>query len=165
MVDSYFCCGVNWHIGDFDDFGRSVNDLSNRESIDSSENMRREACFSLWDQMSIQMAPVSPELNRFTSKDTSLIDHIIVPHDLIPNCIKCKIQSTNDLIDKYGLSRLLGMRWKPPDHALITLSCSVDSSMMTDRKMKMKSLWILLWCYAWPFYVNPHIGMESLIDS
>ena len=139
-VGLYFLCGdINGCIGNLDDFARNIDDLSNWDKIDSSKNKHGEALidFLLETKMCITNGRISRELKfmgtGFTSKGKSVVDYIIVPHDFIPNCIKCEIQSTDDLIDKYGLLRLLGAICKPPDHALITLTCSVYSSMMTDR--------------------------------
>ena len=71
-VDLYFLCGdVNDRIGNLDDFARNVDDLSNRESIDSSKNKHGEALidFLLETKMCITNGRISPELNGFTSKD------------------------------------------------------------------------------------------------
>ena len=83
--------------------------------------------------MCITNGRISPEFNGFTSKDKSVVDYIVVPHDFITQCTKCEVQPTNDLLDKYGLFGLLGAGCKAPDHALVTLTCYIHNSVTTDE--------------------------------
>ena len=61
--------------------------------------------------------------NNFTCMNTrgrSVVDYILVSHELLPNCTAFNIKPCMKIVDEYNLQGLLGNRSRIPDHAMLT---------------------------------------------
>ena len=89
--------------------------------------------FLLESKMCITNGRITPELDDFTSKERSVVDYIIVPHDMLLQCSRSEVTRVNTLMNEFNLFGLIGNRCKPPDHALLVLACSLHFQFQHDE--------------------------------
>ena len=120
------CGDFNARIGNMQDIIPSVDDVKERNILDTSKNYHGESFIEfLHDtQMCILNGRISEEDNDYTFLSTrgkSVVDYIVVPYASLPSCNHFKIYQTNDLIQQFCLSNLLSKTCKAPDHAILSM--------------------------------------------
>ena len=129
-VDCFFVCGdLNSRTGGLTDYIHGVDDIQPRVCIDLVKNSHGECLidFLLESKSCIVNGRVTPQYDSFTCKGSSVVDYFAVPQESLKNCIKCEVMCTTDLINDLNLQGLIGTGCRPPDHAVMSLTCRLSA--------------------------------------
>ena len=144
-----FCCDTNGQVGNLEDCIHEVDNMSPRVCLDDKTNKHGESFidFLLESRMCIANGRITPHLDNFTSVSTrgrSVIDFFAVNQEFLPNCVKCEVQLTSELLQACNFEGLIGDKCRPPDHSLVSLvidtgtncNVNVESSPATHKRYK-----------------------------
>ena len=150
--DNLIICGdFNSRIGNIMDYVTDIDSIPVRQVIDKHVNQHGKCLidFLIESKLCILNGRISPENNDFTnlsSRGTSVVDYIIVPHDKISCFRNFQVISCKSIIEINNLYNLLGERSRIPDHAVLyvemrsTISNSLnDTIISTGKNMSKRS--------------------------
>ena len=139
-VDCSFVLGdFNGRLGEKSDIISAVDNIPARDVIDFTQNKHGEALldFLIEARMVVTAGRVAGQ-NDFTSissKGTSVVDYIAVPHENIGDCSLFNVKTVSDIISENRLESMVSSTCKAPDHSLLTLKYNVgfpNSTSCTD---------------------------------
>ena len=139
----YLCGDYNARVGRGSDIINDVDDLPDRKIIDNVKNSHGDVLLEFLKdtQTCILNGRLTADFDNYTSlltRDKSVVDYIITPHDCFTFCKSVKVDLVNDIIDSYKLTELIGERCRPPDHSVLTLtftSCTLSGTHTNDRNV------------------------------
>ncbi len=108
-----------------------IDSLPNRNVLDKTVHGHGEALigFMQYAKLCSLNGRLSPENNNFTCispKDLSIVDYIIVPHDVFHKYNTLNVYTMTEAADTCNLAPLIGNRCKLPDHSLLHVNFTLD---------------------------------------
>ena len=127
-ADALFLCGdLNSRIGQLKDYNDSIDSIPPRTSLDNVKNMHGEALIEFLrdSKCCVLNGRLCPDKDKYTcvsNKGKSVVDYIIVPHDVFDLCHNFEVLSCETILDNLGAEHLVGDRSRCPDHAVVSVS-------------------------------------------
>jgi exonuclease III len=126
-VDALFICGdLNSRVGTMTDHNVDLDCIPGRTPVDKTKNLHGEALieFLLDAKMCLLNGRLCPEKDSYTvvnNRGRSVVDYVIVPHDVYPVCSNFEVLTCEEIIQEADLMHLLSDRCKIPDHAVLNV--------------------------------------------
>ena len=130
---TYICGDFNGRIGELSDTVDGIDMLPRRCALDKTVHGHGEALIGFMQdaKLCVLNGRLNPENDNYTcisTKGASVVDYIMVPHDVYFKCTKFNVYTMADLVDKYNLIPLLGNRCKLPDHSILHTEFCITST-------------------------------------
>jgi exonuclease III len=146
-ADALFLCGdLNSRTGKLKDYNETIDDVPPRHCCDTVKNMHGDTFIEFLkdSKCCVLNGRLSPENDNFTclsTKGKSVVDYIVVPHDVFNLCHDFDVQSCESIVQNLGIQDLIAERSRCPDHALLSVTfnmykCSSDLDRGAQRDLK-----------------------------
>ena len=123
----YICSDFNAHCGDSSDYIEGVDDVSEREVIDTVSNHHGDLLLNFMVDCNMCMLNGRvPGANNFTSisgRGRAVVYYVLVPHEQVSMVTKFDVRTMTDIIN---MSSLQGCE-KVPDHSVLLWESAVYS--------------------------------------
>ena len=136
----YICGDFNGRIGNLSDVVEGIDSLPSRNILDNVIHGHGEALIGFLQDAKLCTlnGRLSPENDNFTCispKGISVVDYIIVPHDVFHKCKTFNVYTMTDIADMCNLAPLIGNRCKLPDHSLLHVNFSLEELSSSDNSI------------------------------
>lgn len=132
LADALLICGdFNSRIGKLTDYVTSVDIVEPRNAIDPTINQHGNGLIEFLQESKFctlngRGDPSKDGFTCCTSRGMSVVDYVLVPHDILPNCDNFSVNNMVDTISKYNLQHLLNSNSKAPDHSLLYFELCIN---------------------------------------
>lgn len=139
QADAFVICGdFNARCGELSDCIDGIDDVRKRTVIDNVINAHGHALIEFLQEAKfcILNGRVCPENDNYTCitpRGRSVVDYLLVPHDLLNKCVKFQVLPMTDLIQELELQCMLSRHCKVPDHALLIVELCVNVSVTASE--------------------------------
>ncbi len=129
----YICGYFNGRIGNLSDVVEGIDSLPNRNVLDKTVHGHGEALIGFMQDAKLCSlnGRLSPENNNFTyisPKGLSIVDYIIVPHNVFHKlCNILNVYTMTEIPDMCNLAPLIGNRCKLPDHSPLHINFTLTN--------------------------------------
>jgi hypothetical protein len=140
QVDSIVFCGdFNSRVGNLSDCIEGIDEVSDRKCIDEVVNQHGRSLidFLKESKFCILNGRVSGDNVKYTcrtGRGVSVVDYVLVPHNMVSQCCDMNVTSCSDIIDEHGLHDLLNRRSKVPDHDILAFQLSINTMLQGDGR-------------------------------
>ena len=130
-VDALCICGdLNSRIGGMSDYNVDLDNIPARVPLDKTKNLHGEALidFLLDAKMCVLNGRLNSQCDEHTvvnSRGKSVVDYMIVPHDVLNMCKSFEVLNCEKLVDDANLVHLISERCKIPDHAVLSMKLNI----------------------------------------
>ena len=131
-VENIFILGdFNARIGVTQDIIETVDNIPPRKPLDTGKNAHGEALLDFLKDSNTcvlngRLNPENDNYTYFTSRGSSVVDYVIVPHVSLSDCVHFEVLPVTDITDNNKLYYLLNTKSKAPDHALLTVNINTS---------------------------------------
>ena len=131
-VDCSFVCGdINSRISNRQDAISSLDDIPEREILDTHLNKHGEAFldFLIEARMAVTNGRVQGrnEFTTFSARGKAVVDYFALPHENIANCISCDVYPVSEIATDSSVHSLISERSKLSDHSPVKLIYRINS--------------------------------------
>ncbi len=128
----YLCGDLNGRVGNLEDTVPGIDHLPQREVIDQTVQGHGETLIGFINdcRLCILNGRFKPEENNFTcisTKGKSVVDYILIPHDVFDKVGNFKVYTMNDMCDRCHLAQYIGDRCHLPDHSILAIEVNIDA--------------------------------------
>ena len=135
------CGDLNARIGNLSDTVPEIDNIPKRVVLDSTKNNHGDSFvdFLKESKCCILNGRVCNDRDNYTFMShlgKSVVDYIVVNHELLPNCKFFEVMTMNDCVERFDLLELVNDTSKLPDHSLLftEIDYSLSSNVQTTNK-------------------------------
>ena len=124
------CGDLNSRIGSKKDYIEGIDSVLPRINLDSVINGHGNVFIEFLQEcnLCILNGRVTPGFDDYTfvsPRGKSVVDYFVVPHENIPLCSICKVETMTELLHKGNLFSKISEACKPSDHSVVTATFNV----------------------------------------
>ena len=144
-VNGFYICGdLNSRIGNMSDIVGDIDCMTDRTNIDVVINQHGKCLVEFLQEalFCTVNGRITVNSDGYTSRGSSVVDYILVPHEQIDHCVSWKVLPCTKVIEENNLSHMLGNYCKLPDHSMLVLDVCMEQnhSRLQDNRRKEKTV-------------------------
>jgi hypothetical protein len=126
-ADALLLCGdLNSRIGELKDYNEGIDCIPPRNCLDRVKNLHGDAFIEFLKDgkccvLNGRLNPENDEYTCVSNRGKSVVDYIVVPHDVLDKCYNFEVNSCESILDDIGAQDLIGDRSRCPDHAIVSV--------------------------------------------
>ena len=138
-VENVLICGdFNARVGNLNDFVQSVDNLPQRNHIDTCKNSHGQVLVDFLQESNMCIVNGRIEgadtYTCISTKGQSVVDYFLINHSSLSKCSEWKVLTPTDVMSLCNLETLISSRCKPPDHSVITMKVSTSVYINNDQE-------------------------------
>lgn len=144
--DQIFICGdFNGRIGELADCIEGIDNLPKRHVLDKTVQGHGEALIGFMNDAKLcalngRLCPDNDDYTCISGKGLSVVDYIMVPHDVFEKCRYFKVHTMSDLAETCSIAQYIGCRCRLPDHSILHVKFDVKEARDVQHVFENKSM-------------------------